>query len=187
MHYQWSHICNSCQIIHSNIQSPPLFLTAWKVIMTAGFLPDSIWGPFYILVHETVDVDLCMRDLRDLMLTSHVVHASQPLPDSPLSVWSRLTLENQKVWTASFLLIYLRSKVVPEFIWKKHTFGKSYLSFSLTSKYILVHSELLLIISQIFLSVKFVCALSASSLRLPWFSSKFGQVFLIHTGNWQLF
>lgn len=51
MQYSRSHICNSCQIIHGIIQSPLLCLTAWKVVMTAGFLPDPVWGPFYVLEH----------------------------------------------------------------------------------------------------------------------------------------
>jgi len=51
MHCSWSHICNSCQIIHCVIQSPLVCLMTWKVVMTAGFLPDLFWGPFYVLVH----------------------------------------------------------------------------------------------------------------------------------------
>lgn len=41
MHYSWSHICISCQTMHCIIQSPLMWLTAWKVVMTAGFLPLS--------------------------------------------------------------------------------------------------------------------------------------------------
>lgn len=51
MQYSWSHICNSCQIIHGIIQSPLLWLSAWQMVMTAGFLPDSVWGPFSVLEH----------------------------------------------------------------------------------------------------------------------------------------